>query len=216
MQLEAQIREKFGKSVQTLRNKGLIPAELYGHGIKNVHVAVNAKEFIKILAQAGESTLIEIAVDGKKHKALIHDVQRDYISDEVIHVDFHEVELNKKLKAHVELEFVGEPPALKLGGILNRSMSEVEVEALPGDLPHTLSVDLTKLVELNQSIYVKDIVVPKGVEITVAEDTVVATVTPPLKEEEIAPPVVDVSAVKVETEEKKAEREKVKAEAETK
>ena len=94
-------------------------------------------------------------------------------------------------------------------------MAEIEVEALPADLPHRFTVDLSSLVELNQSIYVKDIAAPKGVKILVDPETVIVTVTPPLKEEEIAPqPVADVAEVKVETEEKKAEREKGKEKTE--
>ena len=98
---------------------------------------------------------------------------------------------------------------MKEAGILNRTMLEIEIEALPGDLPSKFEVDLGAIKELNQSIYVKDVRAPKGVEILVEPDTVIATVTPPMKEEEIAPaPAADVSEVKVETEEKKAEREK--------
>ncbi len=98
-----------------------------------------------------------------------------------------------------------------MGRKQNRAMTEIEVEALPGNLPPHFTVDLSPLTELNQSIYVRDLAVPKGVKVLVDPETVIVTVTPPLKEEEIAPAVaVDLSAVKVETEEKKEERANAK------
>jgi large subunit ribosomal protein L25 len=110
---------------------------------------------------------------------------------------------------------LGEAPAVKEhGGILNKSVAEIEVEALPGDLPHTLKIDLSKLTALNQSLYVKDIVVPKGVKFLIDPGTAVATVTEKMAEEVVAPVAVDVAEVKVETEEKKAERDKEKVEKE--
>ena len=99
------------------------------------------------------------------------------------------------------------------GGVLNKAMDEIEVEALPADLPHSFVVDVSGLAEIDQSIYVRDISVPAGVKVLFDPETVVVTVMPPVKEEEVAPPVVDVADVVVETEEKKAEREAEKADA---
>ena len=112
------------------------------------------------------------------------------------------------------VEFSGEAPAVKAhGGVLNKAMDEIEVEALPADLPHSFVVDVSGLAEIDQSIYVRDISVPAGVKVLFDPETVVVTVMPPVKEEEVAPPVVDVADVVVETEEKKAEREAEKADA---
>jgi large subunit ribosomal protein L25 len=210
MQLPVQTREKFGKSVKTLREQGLIPAELYGRGINNVHLAVEAKQFKKIFREAGENTVIDLALGKEPRKALIHGVQRNPVSQEIEHIDFYQVRMDETITAKVPFEFAGEAPAVKeYGGILNRTMNEIEVEALPGDLPHSIQVDLAELKELNQSVYVKDLKLPRGVEVTVDPETVIVTVAEPMKEEEAAPaPAADVSAVKVETEEKKAEREK--------
>jgi len=215
MELTAQTRDKFGRAVKALRRQGFIPAELYGHGLKNIHLAVDAKEFRKVFKEAGESTVLSLAVAGgkgaaEKHNVLVHDVVRDPLSGEVTHLDFYEVRMDEKLTAHVPLEFVGEAPAVKeKGGLLNRSLTELEVEALPKDLPHHLTVDVSVLAELNQSVRVRDIVVPKNVRVLIEPEAVVATVTGRMKEEEVAPaPAVDVTTVAVETEEKKAEREK--------
>ena len=214
MELAAQTRTVFGKATKTLKKQGLIPAELYGHGVDNLHLSIPEKDFKKVFREAGENTVLSIVVGGLKHPALVHEVSHDYVSGAVTHVDFRQVRMDEKIKAHIPLEFVGEAPAVKTySGILNKTISEIEVEALPADLPHRFTVDVSSLTELNQSIYVRDIASPKGVKILVDPGTAVASVTPPMKEEEVAPPVaVDLSEVKVESEEKKAERDKEKEE----
>lgn len=198
-----------GKQNKSLRQGGLVPAVLYGRGLENQNLVVNAKDFSRVFKEAGANTLIDLVVDDSPRKALIHDVQRNFLSDSVDHVDFYAVRMDEKTRVHVPIELVGESPAVKeLGGILNRSMSEVEVEALPADLPHKFTLDISRLTELDQSLYVKDLNVPARVEVMASPDGVIATVTEP-REEEVAPtPVADVSEVKVEGEEKKAEREK--------
>jgi large subunit ribosomal protein L25 len=216
MELAVQKREIFGKKTNSLRKQGVIPAELYGRGIKNIHLAVDVKTFHKAYKETGESTVLTLVLGKDKYPTLIHDIKRDAVSGDVAHIDFYQVRMDEKITADVQFEFVGEAPAVKeRGGIVNKSMTEVKVEALPGDLPHRLQVDLALLKELNQSIHISDIRVPKGVEILVDPETVIVTVTEKMAEE-VAPvaPVVDVSEVKVEGEEKKAEREKEKAEAE--
>lgn len=206
MELAVKSREITGKKVRTLRREGLIPAEIYGHGLKNVHISVPAKDFNKVFKAAGSTTVVTLLVEKTKKPAIIHEVSRDYLTGDVVHVDFYEVKMDEKIKTKVPLEFIGEPRAVKeKGAVLNKSMAEIEVEALPSDLPHAITVDVSILAELNQSIYVKDIPHPKGVTFLVDAETAVATATPPAPEEEVAP-VMDVSEVKVESEEKKAER----------
>lgn len=206
MDLTVTKREKFGKAVKTLRREGLVPAELYGRGLANLHLTVPLKEFAKAFKQAGAHTVVNVLLDSKKHPVLIHDVKKNYLTNEIEHVDFYAVRMDEKIKAKVPIEFIGDAPAVKeKGGIVNKAMLEIEVEALPANLPHRLEVNLGGLVDLNQSIYVKDLTVPKDVTIAVALETVIVTVTPPLAEEVVEAPV-DLTAVKVESEEKKAER----------
>ena len=213
MDLSVKTRETFGKAVKVMRKEGLIPAELYGHGLKNMHLAVPAKEFGKLYKQAGANTVVNLAIGSEKRPALIHDVVRNYLSNEIEHIDFYQVRMDEEIKAKIPFVFIGESSAVKeKGGILNKSMYEIEVEALPGDLPHSFEVNIAALDDLNKSIYVKDLKFPKGVKVTVGPDTVIATVTPPLAEEEVVAAPVDVSAIKVETEEKKAERAAEKSE----
>lgn len=211
MDLVVKKREKLGKAVRGLRREGLIPAELYGHGVENLHLAVPAKEFAKLFREAGGHTIVNLNVGGEKRPALVGGVQRDYLTGEVSHVDFYQVRLDEKIRAKIPLEFSGEAPAVKKKeGVLHRVVSELEVEALPQDLPHKLVVDLRTLDDLNKSFYVKDLKFPVSVKVLVEPETVVATVVPPRKEEEkvAAPAEAEVSTVKVETEEKKAERAK--------
>lgn len=215
MDLQAQVRD-IATDVRALRKEGKIPAELYGKGVLNVHLVVDEKEFSKVFREAGENTVLTIHAGKEKHSVLVHDIERNYLSDRIDHVDFHAIRMDEKIKAKVPLEFIGESPAVKeQGGLLNKTMAEIEVEALPAKLPHRIAVDVSKLVELNQTLYVKDLDIPEGVILQVDPATAVATVTPPLKEEEIAPVPVDVTSVKVETDEKKEEREKAKGESET-
>jgi large subunit ribosomal protein L25 len=212
MDLSVKTREKFGKAVKALRREGLIPAELYGHGAKNVHLSVPMKEFVKVFKEAGMNTVVMLLMEKNKKPAIIYDVMRDAVTDEVAHIDFYEVRMDEKIRAKVPLEFTGEASAVKeKGAVLNKSMTEIEVEALPQDLPHRLTVDLSPLDDLNKSIYVRDIVVPRGVAVLIGGETALATATPPAAEEVVEVPV-DVTAVKVETEEKKEARAVGKAE----
>jgi large subunit ribosomal protein L25 len=216
MDLAVKPREIVGKKVRALRREGLVPAELYGHGLKNLHLTVPMKEFNKVLKEAGTTTVVTLVLNTEKKPAIIHEVKRDYLTGEVEHVDFYQVRMDEKMTAKVPVEFIGEAPAIKaFGAIINKSMSEIEVEALPQNLPHGLVVDLSSLDELHKSIYVRDIKVPKGVEILVDMETAVATATPPIEEEVVETPV-DVADVKVESEEKKAERAAEKADSQEK
>ncbi|AKM77740.1 MAG: 50S ribosomal protein L25 [Candidatus Wolfebacteria bacterium GW2011_GWE1_48_7] len=204
MELKAEKRELLGSKVHTLRKEGFIPAELYGRGKENVHLTVNAKEFAKVLKAAGESTVITLNVGKEKTPALIHDVEIDSISDAVLHVDFYAVNMNEETETEVELEFVGESMAVKAeGGVLVKSMHEIEVRALPGDLPHSIEVDLSVLANVHDTIHVKDLKVKGNVTLLADPDAVVATVIEQEAEEEAAP--MTVADVKVEGEKKKEE-----------
>ncbi len=218
MELSVQTRDKFGKNLKGLRQQGLIPAELYGQGIKNEHLAVTGKEFRKIFKQAGENTIVNLIVpsagsgQAKKVPVLIYDVSYHPISDEVQNIDFYKVRLDEKLKTKVPVEFIGESPAVKdQNGVLIKAMQEIEVEALPTDIPHSFKVDLSRLTELNQSFYVRDLSASTNVKILVDPEGVIATVKPQITEEEekamAESAVPSVDTIVVETEEKKALRQ---------
>lgn len=214
MELAVKTRDVLGKKVKALRREGLIPAELYGHGFENMHLALPAKEFAKVLKAAGATSVVTLVIGKETKPAMIHEVARDAVTSEIIHVDLHQVRMDETVKAHVPLEFVGDAPAIKaFGAVINKAMSEIEVEAFPQDLPHSIAVDLSVLDEMDKTIYVKDLSIPRGVKILVDEEMAIATATPPAPEEVVAPvEEVDVSAITTEGEEKKAERDAAKEE----
>src|SRR4051812_42268823 len=165
-QIEAQVRDPQAINSKKLDQQGLIPAELYGHGIANLHLSINKNAFEKMLRKAGESTIVEIKTPDGLHNVLIHEVQKHYLNSTPIHVDFYEVKMTEKLTATVALEFEGESDAVKvLGGTLVKVLSEVEVECLPADLPHNIPVDISVLKTFEDSIIVKDLKVSDKVEI---------------------------------------------------
>lgn len=218
MELQVQKREQVGKSA-ALRRTGLIPLELYGKGVQNLHLTAPAKEFKKVLKEAGENTIVNAVLDGKKYPVIIHEVDRDGVGGDILNVDLYQIRMDEKIKLMVPLEFVGISLAVKeKNGLLVKSIHEVEVEALPMDVPHTLQIDISKITEIGQSLYVKDLELPKTAKVLFAPETVLATVVAKVtEEEELAiqqAAGAGVDTVKVETEEKKAERDATKAAAE--
>lgn len=174
-------REAAGKDLNSSRKSGLIPAVLYGHGIAPKMYWVGAIEFGKIFRTVGESTIFSLSSGkGAGKNVLIHDVQIDPLSNRVSHVDFYEVHMNETLEAGVPLEFVGEAPAVReLGGIFVKTLEQVEVKCLPKDLPHSIVVDLSKLVTFDDQIKVSDLALGSGVEMLTEADTVLALVEAP-------------------------------------
>ncbi|MCX6702280.1 MAG: 50S ribosomal protein L25 [Candidatus Wolfebacteria bacterium] len=219
----AQKREIFGKKTKSLRSEGLIPAELYGHGFANEHLSVSAREFAKILKEVGESSVVKLKIEDNGGKSgtdlnvLIHDVQKNSLTDEIMSIDFYEVRMDQKIKTNIPLHFMGEAPAVKeYNGVLIRAIQELEVEALPGDLPQHIEVDLSRLTQIGENIHVKDLTISDKIRVSIDSEAVVATVTEQAKEEEIIQPV-SVEDVKVEGEEKKKQTEETgKAEEEKK
>ena len=211
-----------GKAVKTLRASGFLPAVLYGAGVASQPIVVTQKEFEKVYSAGGESTLVRLDLGGVMHAVLIHDISRDPVTSHMLHADFHAVRMDKALRARIPLEFIGESLAVKNeGGILVKVVHELEVEALPQDLPHTLVVDISALDVMNARVFLKNIAVPVRVKILGASDEVIAMVDAPRSEEELtalaeAPVEVPVE-VKTEREVKKAaeaEAEKEKEAAE--
>ncbi len=218
MELTVQKREMLGRGVNALRRQGFIPAELYGKGLENIHVSIPMKDFRKVYKAAGENTVVTVLLDSKKYPVLISDVSFDRITNEFESADLYQIRMDEKLKVGVPLEFIGVAPAVKeKNGVLVKALQELEIEALPMDLPHDIKADVSKIMEIGDSVYVKDLDIPKGVRVLVGPDTVVATVTAKVtEEEELAmrqAAAGGVEEVKVETEEKKAEREAEKAAA---
>ncbi|MBI5139067.1 50S ribosomal protein L25 [Candidatus Nomurabacteria bacterium] len=196
-----------------LRKSGGIPAVFYGAGEESTPISVSKTEFKKIWREAGESSAVEVALPQKNINALIYEVQTDPVTDEPIHVDFLAIDMSKKIKVKVPLEFSGISGAVKSGiGNLVKVLHEIEIEALPKDLPHDLMVDISKLESLDDTVVVSDVKLPVGVvAITPGADVVASIVAQVEEKEEVAAPV-DLSAIEVEKKGKKEEEGEAGAE----
>lgn len=213
LKLEAKKRDVVGKQVKQLREEGAIPAVVYGHGVEAKNITVDFRAFEKALRQAGESSLVDLVINGDEAvKVLIQDVQYDPLRSKAIHADFRQVNMKEKLEANVILKLVGEAPAVKtLGAILVRNIDTITVRCLPQYLVHEIEVDLAALKNFEDSIKVGDITPPEGMEFMNGPEELIVLAQQPISEEELAAletkPEADVAAVKVATEEKKAERD---------
>lgn len=187
LNLSVQTRKKLGKKTDSLRQEGLIPGVLYGHGIKNQMVKVDEKDFKEVFKKAGESTLVDLGVDDQnKVKVLIYDAQKDPVTGEYIHIDFYQIKKGEKITAKVALDFIGESPAVKnQEGVLIRNHDELEIKCLPKDLVHDIKVDLSKLENLDDAIRVKDLDIPEEIEVLANKEDVITSVTPPRTTEEL-------------------------------
>ncbi len=175
--LTAQPRSVVGRKVKQLRAQGQIPGTVYGKNVKSVSVAVGVAAFDKIYKEAGETGLVELAVGKDLRPVLVHMIQRHPVTNHVLHVEFHQVNLKEKVHTKVPLVLTGDAPAV-VGkvGVLLTLIDEVEVEALPTDLPEKLNVDVSKLAEVNQEVNVGDLKVPAGVTVLTAKDQSVVRV----------------------------------------
>lgn len=188
--LEVKPRTVLGKKVKKLRSEGLIPANIFGQGVTSTSIQVNLNDFAKVYKSVGETGLVGLKLDGKDHPVLVHKIQREPKSDSVLHVDFHQVNLKEKTTAHVPVVLVGEAPIEKSKeGIILQSLNEIEIEALPTDIPHNIEVNIETLTEVGQSVQVKDLLIDKSkVEIkTDLEANVLSVQTAEIKEEEPEP-----------------------------
>lgn len=187
IKLAAQMRNK-GEKTNVLRKRGMIPAVMYGAKTEAASIAVEEKVFAKVYETAGESTLVNLSVDGKPGvNTLIYDVQKDPAKNRVIHVDFLKVDMKEKITTNIPLIFIGESKAVEeMQGSLMKNMDEIEVECLPGDLVGQIEVDISVLEDFDRMITVADIKLPPDVKPTAEPDQLVASVTRLAVEEEPA------------------------------
>jgi large subunit ribosomal protein L25 len=202
--LTATKRSKMDK-LGTMRSNGMVPAVVYGARVENTSISVPSTDFIKVLKTAGESSTIMLDLEGKKIDVLIHQVQVHPVKGFPIHVDFLAIDMNKSVEVTIPLEFTGIAPAEKSGlGSLVKVLHEIDIEALPKDLPHSIVVDISSLATLDDQIHVSDLKAPTGVTIITDADEVVALVAAGKEEVEEAAPA-DLSTIEVEKKGKKEE-----------
>ena len=214
IELDAHKRDLLGKKVRFLRRKGITPVSLYGHGVESSALQIETPALKKALAQAGKTSIIYLKVGSAKrqHMAIVRGIQRDPVKGELLHVDFYQVRMDQKLKIQVPLVLMGKAPAVKeLGGILVQEMNSVEVECLPANMCHSIELDISNLVNLDQALHVKDLKVGEGITIVTGPEKVVAKIA------RLRIEVVEaVAAPAAEAEVEGAEKGKEEAEAEEK
>lgn len=205
LKLKANKRDNTEKP-DSIREAGLIPAVFYGPKEEAQSIKIKSIDFEKTFKEAGESTIVNLDVDGTEHEVLIHDVDVHPVSGKIMHADFYVIERGKKLQVNVSLEFVGVAPAEKtMGGTLVKVMHEIEIESMPRHLPQHIDVDLSTLVDFDSKITIADLKLPEGVEATGDPEEVIALVQERREEPEEPEEAVDISSIEVEKKGKKEE-----------
>jgi large subunit ribosomal protein L25 len=184
MKLQATPRTVIGKQVRALRRRGQIPAVLYGTGIEPLALELEAKEASRVLSRASGSTLVELTVGDETHNVLVREIQRHSILRDIRHVDFLKVAMDVTIKTFVPVDVVGEAPAVKtFGGVLVMGLNEIEVEALPADLPDRVTIDMEPLTTVGAALTVKDLFIGKGVRVLTPPDELIVRVMAQAAEE---------------------------------
>lgn len=183
--LEAENRELIGKKVKLVRREGKIPAIIYGKDFDATPISLDLRNTTNTLSKVSSSTILTIKLGSKELPTLVRDIQKDFIKNTILHIDFLAVSATEKLRTTVSITVSGEAPVLEeFDALIVTGIEGIEVECLPQDLPETIEVDVSEISELGQAIYVKDIVVPSGVDfLTDPEELVV--VASAIKEEVI-------------------------------
>jgi large subunit ribosomal protein L25 len=201
VEIEANKREELGKKARKVRAQGLIPAVIYGKKLKATAVSIPTKEFEKKVlgSEAGRNLIFNIKVkdDGKAKSVpvITQSIQRNNLSDKIVHLDFLNIAMDEAIKARVPVELIGVPTGVKDdGGVLVHGLREIEIKCLPGDIPDKYEVDVTGLA-INTALHVSDLRVDKKIEILSDKNEMVAQVSPPTKEEEVAQPTLTPEAV---------------------
>ena len=186
------------ESLNELRASGKIPAVFYGPKDPATSIKLSLSDFKKAWREAGESTVIALEGEGIDAEVLIHSVDFHPVTDVPVHTDFYAIEKGKKLEVDVPIEFIGISPAVKdMGAVLVKVLHEVEIEALPKDLPHKLVVDISSLVNFDSVLTAGDIKLPEGVTLNIKLEEVIASVYEP-QEEVIEAAPMDLSSIEVE------------------
>ena len=210
--LSAQERKVLGRKVKTLRESGVLPANVYGKKEKSISVKVDLKDFEKVYGKAGETSLVDLELGKTTKPVLIDNVQKDPVTGQYLHVDFKQVDLKEKVIAQVPVELIGESPAEKQGlGTLVQQIDEIEVESLPTDIPEKFEIDVSGLEEVDALVHIKELKYNKSkVELKVEKDEIIVKIEPLREEEE---PVVQAQESE---EEQPEEGEEELSEGETK
>lgn len=211
--INAELRTVIGKQVGALRRQGKLPGVIYGHHVDPTPIVMDLHDASKVLASLTASSLVTLSIDGKETAALVREKQRNYIRGTLLHVDFQAVSLTEKIKAKVGVVLHGTSPAVRdLNGIVVTGLSELEVEALPQDLPQQFTLDISVLKNIGDGLYVRDVPTSEKVQILDHADEMIAVVTSGTKEEEEAPAEEAATAAEPEVIERGKKEEEEEAE----
>jgi len=194
--LKAQKRTLLGRKIKQLRDKGILPVNLYGKKIKSQSLQVNGKEFSKVFDKAGETNVIYLEIEGSKEPrpVLVSNIHLHPVSDLNLHVDFRQVDLTQKVKANVPVLLQGESTAVTEGAVLVQQFNELEVEALPTSIPESIIFDLSQLKKVGDSLKISDAKANKDISFELESDTTIALLQEAKQEEEPAPAPVEEEA----------------------
>lgn len=186
--LEVVLREPGStNAAKRLRREGMIPAVLYGGDREPRPIAVSPRSVIQILqSESGQNSILSLKVaDGPEQAALIHDYQVDPITHRLLHADFKRIDMNVAVEVDVPIEAVGVARGVRAeGGIMDLVVRELSIRCLPGIIPDNFTIDVSNL-DINDSLHVRDLEIPEGVEVLTELDATVVTIAPPQEEEEL-------------------------------
>lgn len=212
--LSATLRTVTGRKVKHLRTQGQIPATIYGHKLTPISIQFDSKQLNQIFDTVGESALVDINIDDQSYPVIFKNPQYHPISSDLIHLDCYKVNLKEKITTTVPVELIGEAPAVKNGNTLMHILDEIEIEALPSDLPEKIEVDISLLAEVDNKITVAELDLDRSkVEVKNAPEQVVVIIEAPVVEEEV-PVAEEVAPADVPATAQKTEEEKAASEAE--
>ena len=209
--LSAEVREGIGKEkAKKLRLKGLIPAIFYGPRSQTIPLVVDSKELAKALqTEAGENVLIDLEIrkgtQSDRKVVMLKDIQIDTLQRGTLHTDFYEVAMDEMVTVEVPVHLIGKPEGTKVGGILEQVRRTVQIQCLPGDIPKSIDIDVSRL-NIGDSIHVQDLSVEKAKIISETNFTI-ATVVPPVVEEKAAEAAAPEAVEGAEEKEKEKEKE---------
>jgi large subunit ribosomal protein L25 len=174
-QLNVARRETLGKKVKAMRRAGTVPANIYGRHVDSLAVQVQFDDLRNLLRHHNRNDILYLQVDGEERPTFMRDVQRNPVSDKILHIDFLQISLSEKVRMEVPIHIVGKAPAVETyGGILTHPSTTIMVEALPLAIPNMLEIDVGGLTEIGQTLHASDLVAPEGVTIVSdAEQTLV-------------------------------------------
>ncbi len=183
--LQAMKRTEFTNSAKRkVRESGQVPAIIYGKATESQPVALDSIQLIKTLREEGKNTVLHLNVDGSSHAVMLYDMQTDPLKNEIIHADFHIVDMQADVEVEVPVHLIGEAQGVKDGGVLQQSLHEITISAKPGNIPQTIDVDISSL-GVNETTTIKDLPQSPNYQFVQDEEQVVASILPPQQEEEI-------------------------------